>query len=73
MKLTDYINSLSDVELAVYAEKCKTTVGYLRMHIFYARKQCKKPLREALAKESNGNVSLNEVLQHFGILPDQAA
>lgn len=73
MRLSDYINSLSDTEKAEYAKRCGTTFHYLDVHIRRATKECRKPLRDALARESEGKVSITEVLQHFGIIPEQAA
>lgn len=71
MKLSDYIRSLSEPEQDQYAAACGTTGNYLRVHILHARKECRKALREALAKNSKGNVSMREVLQHFGIVPQE--
>lgn len=68
MRLLDYINSLSDEELAAYSARCGTTVSYMTAHIRYARKEPRKELRAALSRESQGMVSPMEVLQHFGLL-----
>lgn len=73
MKLSDYINSLTDEQRAEYALRCGTTDNYLRVHVVRATKECRKRLREALASESQGKVTLEEVLQHFGIIPEKAA
>lgn len=70
MKLSEYVTSLSEAEQDSYAEACGTTGKYLRAHILYARKECRKALREKLAAKSCGKVSLTEVLQHFGIIPE---
>ena len=67
MKLSDYIKSLSPEEREVYARRCGTTPSYLRIHILAATKEPRRALREALARESGGNVSLDEVLEHFGM------
>ncbi|WP_020209011.1 hypothetical protein [Gilvimarinus chinensis] len=67
MKLRDYIKSLSEDERDDYARRCGTTPAYLQIHILPARKEPRKPLREALARESDGKVSLLEVLEHFGM------
>ncbi|WP_339898242.1 hypothetical protein [uncultured Gilvimarinus sp.] len=72
MKLRDYIESLTTDEREAYARKCGTTPDYMRIHILTARKEPRKPLREALARESDGNVSLLEVLQHFGMASEAA-
>ena len=65
MKLRDYINSLTDDQLQAYAERCSTTVNYLGTHIRYATKEPSVKLIRALARESVGNVSLADVLEHY--------
>ena len=67
MKLTEYIKSLSEDELKAYSDRCKSTPAYISSHIYYARKEPRKALREALSKESQGKVSSKDVLEHFGI------
>lgn len=73
MTLKDFITSMTVAEQDAYARKCKTTGNYLRIHILYARKECRKALREALSANSGGKVSPTEVLQHFGIVPVDGA
>jgi len=68
MNLRQYIESLSPKQLEDYANRCKTTSAYLLVKVKYARCQPRKALREALSKESDGAVSQNEVLVHFGII-----
>lgn len=67
MKLFDYIKSLDELQLEAYAIRCNAKPSYISSHILYARKEPRKLLREALYRESQGNVSLPEVLAHFGI------
>ncbi len=67
MRLADYIQSLSPEAREVYARRCGTTPSYLRIHIITAKKEPRRALREALARESEGKVSLEEVLEHFGM------
>lgn len=67
MKLDAYIKSLSDDDLKAFAERCESTVAYISNHVYYARKEPRKALREALSRESQGKVSPQEVLEHFGI------
>jgi len=67
MRLFDFIKSLPSEELEAYATRCGTTKSYISIHILHARKEPRKQLREALARESLGNVSLQEVLEHFGM------
>lgn len=73
MKLAEYIKSLSPKEREAYARRCGTTPSYLRIHILAARKEPRRPLREALARESEGNVTLEEVLEHFDMMSSSAA
>jgi len=73
MKLSEYIKSLSPEQREEYANRCGTTPSYLRIHILAARKEPRRPLREALARESDGNVSLGEVLEHFDMIDSPAA
>ncbi len=70
MKLSEYIKSLDSTGLESYAQRCNTSPAYIASHIFYARKEPRKALREALARESQGRVSLQEVLDHFGMSAD---
>ena len=67
MKLRDYINQLDSDALKDYAERCQIAVSYLRLHIKYASKDPSVSLIKSLARESQGIVSLVEVLDHFGI------
>ncbi|MDT9644022.1 MULTISPECIES: hypothetical protein [Pseudomonas] len=77
MKLRDYISSLDSEALAAYAERCQIAVSYLRLHVKYASKDPSVSLIKSLARESEGCVSLIEVLEHFGVidmtLPKKAA
>lgn len=73
MKLSDYIKSLSEDALASYAERCKSTPAYISNHILHARKEPRKLLREALSRASEGKVSHQEVLEHFGISNTESA
>ena len=67
MKLRDYINQLDSEALKAYAGRCRIAVSYLRLHIKYASKDPSVSLIKSLARESQGIVSLAEVLDHFGI------
>lgn len=67
MLLKKYIESLHYLELERYADRCGIAISYLRLHVKYARKDPSVSLIKALAKESEGNVSLTEVLEHFAI------
>ena len=67
MKLRAYINTLSAGALADYAQRCRIASSYLRLHVKYASKDPSVSLIRSLARESEGYVSLAEVLEHFGI------
>ncbi|PNG40838.1 hypothetical protein A1354_11725 [Pseudomonas asplenii] len=67
MKLRDYISQMDAESLSAYAERCRIALSYLRFHIKYASKDPSVSLIKALARESGGNVTLAEVLDHFGI------
>lgn len=67
MKFSDFVRSLTPPELEAYAVRCKTSSAYISTHLLHARKEPRKRLRLALATESDGKVSVLEVLEHFGI------
>jgi len=68
MKFRDYIRSLNNDQINVYADACHTTSDYIRVHLVYARKTPRPALLKALAFNSGGNVTELEVLQHFGLI-----
>jgi len=68
MKLRDYITRLDPEALKSYAERCAIAVSYLRLHVKYASKDPSVSLIKSLARESEGQVSLAEVLEHFGVV-----
>lgn len=67
MKLRDYINDLDSNQLKAYAERCGIAVSYLRLHVKYASKDPSVSLLKSLTLQSEGYVSLGDVLEHFGI------
>ena len=67
MKLREYINCLDSEGLAAYALRCRIAVSYLRLHVKYASKDPSVSLIKSLTRESEGRVSIAEVLEHFGI------
>ncbi|WP_330213574.1 hypothetical protein [Pseudomonas sp. Z18(2022)] len=68
MKLRDYINHLDSDAITAYAGRCRIAVSYLRLHVKYASKDPSVSLIKSLARESEGSVSLAEVLEHFGVI-----
>jgi hypothetical protein len=67
MTLRNYINRLESRALMEYATRCGIAVSYLRLHVKYASKDPSVTLIKSLARESQGYVSLAEVLDHFNI------
>ncbi|QVK34050.1 hypothetical protein [Pseudomonas syringae] len=67
MNLREYIGSMNVDDLASYAKRCSISPSYLRLHVKYASKDPSVSLIKSLARESQGRVSLSEVLEHFGI------
>lgn len=67
MKLRDYIHRLDRQTLNAYAGRCHISESYLRIHVKYASKDPSVSLIKSLARESEGCVSLAEVLEHFGV------
>lgn len=68
MNLREYINQMNHEALTAYAGRCHIAVSYLRLHVKYASKDPSVSLIKALARESEGSVSLFEVLEHFGVI-----
>ncbi len=68
MNLRDYIHGLDANDLREYAGRCGIAVNYLRLHVKYASKDPSVSLIKSLARESEGYVSLADVLKHFGII-----
>lgn len=67
MKLREYINGLDTEAMTAYAKRCRIAINYLRLHVKYASKDPSVSLIKSLARQSEGKVSLTEVLEHFGI------
>lgn len=72
MRFRDFILKMTPEELEKYAKASGTTSGYLKTHLLYGYKEPRRKLRNALVKASNGKVSEQEVLQHFGLYPVQS-
>lgn len=70
MKLRTYLESLSHTALQAYADRCGIAFSYLKLHVKYASKDPSVSLIRSLTRESNGAVSLAEVLEHFGIVEE---
>jgi hypothetical protein len=70
MRLRNYICSLDSESLEAYANRCGIAFSYLKLHVKYASKDPSVSLIRSLARESQGAVSLAEVLEHFGIVEE---
>ena len=73
MKLRQYIDALDPAALQAYASRCGIALSYLRLHVKYASKDPSVSLIKSLSRESEGKVSLAEVLEHFSITDDTAS
>jgi hypothetical protein len=77
MTLYDYLRELdrpvrSGVNpIEEYADRVGTSVGYLRVHVLKARKAASLRYMRKLADASEGNVSLLEVLMHYGVTEEE--
>lgn len=73
MKLYHYLKQLDcsgdadESPLDAYAKRVGTTSGYLRVHVLKARKPASLRYMRRLAEASEGQVSLTEVLMHYGV------
>ncbi|QLL15373.1 hypothetical protein [Pseudomonas chlororaphis] len=67
MNLREYINHLDAEGLTAYAKRCGIAISYMRVHVKYASKDPSVSLIKALARESDGVVSLVDVLEHYGV------
>lgn len=73
MKLRQYIDRLGTEGMGAYAERCGISANYLRIHVRYASKDPSVSLMRALAEQSQGAVTIESVLQHYRLLPDQGS
>lgn len=64
MKLREYYLGLTPEQREAYAKRAGTTIGYLPQLMTWHRFP-KPNLMKALAEASEGNVSRDEVLEHF--------
>ncbi|UYF76551.1 hypothetical protein LSO58_06660 [Acinetobacter ursingii] len=71
MRFRDFILKMTPEQLDKYAKAAGTTSGYLKTHLLYGYKEPRRKLRTSLIEASNGLVSEQEVLEHFGLYPVQ--
>ncbi|MGZ7882429.1 hypothetical protein [Acinetobacter soli] len=72
MRFRDLILKMTPEQLEKYAKFAGTTSGYLKTHLLYGYKEPRRKLRMALVQASDGQVSEQELLQHFGLYPTQS-
>ncbi|NVN61884.1 hypothetical protein FGL97_01285 [Pseudomonas putida] len=68
MDLRSYISTLDTDAQAAFAGRCGISPNYLRVHVKYASKDPSVALIRALARESQGRVSIMEVLHHYRVI-----
>ncbi|CAM0557128.1 hypothetical protein EHLJMEHL_02216 [Vreelandella titanicae] len=71
MKLRDYLKTLDEMGLNKYAASLGTSAKYLRTHVVGPTRGASLKFMRALARESDGNVSLPEVLMHYGVTEEE--
>lgn len=70
MKLKTYYRQLNHNERQAYALRARTTINYLDNHLIPGRKLPRQDLLKRLAEASEGNVELDDVLDHFFKQPE---
>jgi len=71
MMLTDYLKSLDEAGLEKYAIALGTSSKYLKTHVIGPTRGASLKFMRALARESAGQVSLSEVLMHYGVTEEE--
>lgn len=73
MKFTEFLESMNEQELEAYANRCETSVLYIRNHLRGASRVPRPKLMNLLWQNSDGCVSREELHDHFLPLADNAA
>lgn len=71
MTFYKFIASKSDDELTEYAKRCNTTIAYLKNQLKNAYKVPRGPLLNALWMQSDGQLSREDVMNHFFPTPEE--
>ncbi|GED46423.1 hypothetical protein HME01_22750 [Vreelandella aquamarina] len=71
MRLREYLKSQDEKSLEHYAERVGTSTKYLRAHVIGGSRGASLKFMRALARESGGEVSLTEVLMHYGVTAEE--
>lgn len=73
MRLKDYLKELDQPQasgsnpLDDYAQRVGTSAKYLRTHVMGASRGASLKFMRALSRESNRQVTLLDVLRHYGV------
>ena len=65
MRFPEFFRGLDEAQRNEYAERAGTTSDYIRVHLIHARRVPRPELMEALVLASDGQVTRNEILEHF--------
>lgn len=71
MQLREYLKGLDESGLEAFAKRAETSTKYLRAHVIGGSRGASLKFMRALARSSEGNVSLLEVLQHYGVSKEE--
>lgn len=77
MRLRDYLKRLDQPQgaegnpLDGYAARVGTSAKYLRTHVLGASRGASLKFMRALARQSHGQVTLLDVLRHYGVPDDE--
>lgn len=77
MNLRTFYYSLTDEQQVAYAKSIGSTTEYVRVHLIpkHRKPDRSRPLKklQQMAAESNGKVTLDEVIAHFSDMAESAA
>jgi|GEM_PF-6882399 len=67
MRFPDYFKSLSQAEREDFAQRAQLSPQYVTCHLISTppRKMPRLPTLQRLAAASKGNVSMDEIIEHF--------
>lgn len=71
MRLREYLKSQDEKSLGQFAQRVGTSAKYLRAHVIGGTRGASLKFMRALARESDGKVSLPEVLMHYGVTAEE--
>lgn len=68
MELRQYLDAIGADGVVAYASRCGISANYLRIHVKYASKDPSVSLIRELAKQSQGKLTVEDVLRHYRVL-----